>query len=87
MRILVIADRLNLRSDEGATKATIEFIRSLEGDKTLISIFEGNFEPDGTRVIRLPIIKIRIIEDFIYALVTIYHTAKIKADNSTKIPR
>lgn len=86
MKILVLAERLSVRSDDGATKATIEFIRILEGEKTLIGMFEGNFELDGIRVIRLPAAKIKIIEYLIFTIATIYYTARMKTDRVYYFP-
>jgi len=84
--LIIIANRINLQSDEGATKATIEFIRSLQGERILISLSNKNFALDGIKVIHSPLIGLGMIEDFIYAVVTIYHTARIKADKVYYFP-
>jgi len=87
MKILVIiVNRVSVQSDEGATKAAIEFVRSLKGERILISVSEKNFKLNGIKVINSPLIAIRIIEDSIHALVTIYHTARIKADKVYYFP-
>ncbi|MCK4820834.1 glycosyltransferase, partial [bacterium] len=74
------------QSDEGATKASIESIRSLRGEKILISLSNKNFDLDGIKVIHSPLIGFRMIEHFIYALVTIYHAARIRADKVYYFP-
>lgn len=84
--LIIIANRINRQSDEGATKATIEFIRSLQGERILISLSNKNFALDGIKVIHSPLIEFRMIENFIYALVTIYHTARIRADKVYYFP-
>ena len=86
MKILITVHRLNIKSDEGATKAAIEFIRNLKGERILISVSEKNFNLNGIKVIHSPLIRISMIEDFIYALVTMYHTARTKADKVYYFP-
>jgi len=86
VKILITAHRLNIKSDEGATKATIEFIRSLKGERILISVSEKNFSLNGIKVIHSPLIGFSMIEDFIYALVTMYHTVRIRADKVYYFP-
>ncbi len=84
--LIIIANRINLQSDEGATKATIGFVRSLQGERILISLSNKNFALDGIKIIHSPLTRIGMIENFIYALVTIYHAARIKADKVYYFP-
>lgn len=87
MKILIIvAGRLKVPFDEGASRSALEFIRSLNAEKILISLSEKDFELDGIKVIHSPLIKSRIIEYFIYALVTTYYAARIKADKVYYFP-
>lgn len=84
--LIIVAGRLKVRFDEGASGSTLEFIRSLKGEKILISLSEKDFELDGIKVIHSPLIKSRIMEYFIYAIVTTYYAARIKADKVCYFP-
>ena len=84
--LIIIANRISNQNDEGATKATIEFIKSLKGERILVSTPEKNFSLNGVKVVRSPLLRIRMIEDFICALVTIYQVARIKADRVYYFP-
>jgi len=84
--LIIVANRINPQSDEGATKATIGFIRRLPGERVLISLSNKNFALDGIKVIHSPLTRIGMIENFIYAVITIYHAARIRADKVYYFP-
>lgn len=84
--LIIIANRINRQSDEGATKATIEFVRNLPGERTLISLSEKNFSLDGIKIIHSPLMGPGMIEHFIQVVVTIYHTVRIRADKVYYFP-
>jgi len=84
--LILIANSINRQSDEGATKAALAFIRSLPGERILISLTDKNLVLDGIKVIHSPLTRIGMIENFIYAVITIYHAARIRADKVYYFP-
>lgn len=86
MKMLIIANELNTQATEGATKSTIEFIKTLEGDKTLINISKEKIKLGDMKIIHYPLINPKVISYLFYPLVATFYSLKIRADKTFYFP-